>query len=91
MKCKESFHTSCTILKSLQAFKKLTSRSKTNWKCDWCCNDTSSSAKQGEVDLSTILESIQAVRSDLTDQLFGVHKEITDEQKELANDINISN
>ncbi|KAG8306412.1 hypothetical protein J6590_047820 [Homalodisca vitripennis] len=81
--CKGAFHPTCTRVESLKNFQKFSSQRKAAWKCDVCKCETTSSANRGDGDMSSILESIQNMGKDLSNQIGIVNTNIEDVKGQL--------
>jgi len=87
VECHSSFHPPCTRLRSVENFKKLPSSRKSGWKCDTCSGEmaTSPTAAASDSDLaSSVLASIQALRTDMSQQFKTVNENVTSVKTDLA-------
>lgn len=80
--CKAMYHFSCTKIRTLDKYKKLSAAAKLSWSCDLCTGDSSNRGEDsGEC---KILESIEKMRQCMSQQVSEVNNNVTEVKGQLA-------
>lgn len=75
--CEHSYHVKCTKVETSENLKKLTAKNKAAWKCDDCSEEDSFAGQ------NVIVETIQMLRRDLTQQISDVNSNVDSIKSQL--------
>jgi regulator of replication initiation timing len=89
--CKSSYHPFCTRIESIEKFKKMSTSAKSNWKCDICKSEnTSSGASRSDVETAAgansniIVKKLDEIVKNMSDQFQRVNDNFGSLKEQLS-------